>query len=488
MLATQLTQSIAQLVDSLGSGVTSSVAYDTAWLALLNQRYPAHGFQQAYSWIERRQHADGSWGAAIEHYHDRIICTLAVLLVLKNYPPRVDTNQRIQAATAYLHKAIPNLHHDLNETINFKGLFGFLIEQVNAFGLDIPSPIVTHANDRPNKLTRLKERPDLWFNHPIAFSLECFSPTLENALGVLEPGGSLGASPAATAALLLNSSGTHQGALQYLQKSVYSDGGSPDVSPINLFETTWSLNSLQQAQAIDRQQASVQNLLAFNWQHWQPERGQSHSTALNVPDLDDSATAFMVLHWGGYAVQPEMFAIYERGDHFMCFPDESDPSLNAHLRLLLALKNYARYPLDHPWITKIKRFINTYGKTNTPSDKWHISPYYVYSTAIQALYQVDDELVKRYIGYIVEHQRQDGGWGYYQYSTAEETAYALQALLYWHRHTRPLEFDVLTQAAQYLIKHQHSSHTSLWIGKCLYTPDRVVDAAISGALYDYLTL
>jgi hypothetical protein len=49
----------------------SPSAYDTGWLAWL---YPA-----ARSWLLAAQNPDGSWGAEIEYYHDRVVATLSAL-------------------------------------------------------------------------------------------------------------------------------------------------------------------------------------------------------------------------------------------------------------------------------------------------------------------------------------------------------------------------------------------------------------------------
>jgi halimadienyl-diphosphate synthase len=119
-------------------------------------------------------------------------------------------------------------------------------------------------------------------------------------------------------------------------------------------------------------------------------------------------------------------------------------------------------------------------------DKWHISPYYFTSTAIWTLHGLVDDLLPFLIKWILKTQRPDGGWGYYHESTSEETAYCLQALLFWDQHVERIEPDLIRVAANYLQAHlDDEDYPALWIGKCLYMPCPVVRSAILMALESY---
>jgi len=248
------------------------------------------------------------------------------------------------------------------------------------------------------------------------------------------------------------------------------------------------LNVLRQADAIAPSHPKIQGGLNLLWTNWDAAQGLTHSTALPTYDLDDTATAFMVLDWAGYAVRPEVFASYERETHFICFSDETDPSLSAHIRLLRALGSRSVGAGHEAWIAKILAFIQDFQVGHPWTDKWHASPYYVYGVCIPTLQPFDRELTSGHVRYILASQREDGGWGYFGKSTAEETAYAFQALLYWQRHVGGVDLGQLGAAAGYLSAHRNDRHTALWIGKCLYTPPLVVQAAILSALYSYSTL
>src|SRR5215813_5121047 len=78
-------QDAEDMLYELGEGVSDmdSVAYDTAWVSRLASRFPEYGFEAALPWVRSHQHADGSWGGEIVHYHDRIISTLASVIALR---------------------------------------------------------------------------------------------------------------------------------------------------------------------------------------------------------------------------------------------------------------------------------------------------------------------------------------------------------------------------------------------------------------------
>jgi hypothetical protein len=474
-----LPEYIETLLKNLGQGLTLSVPYDTAWLAQLD---PEYGFGEAYQWLNTHQNDDGSWGSGISHYHDRIICTLAALIALKKGPSNSATDSRIQRALNYIKTNIYSSRVGFHETINFTGLATYLLSHARELGLDTPLPDIYQPSP---KLARLRHRPDLWGNHSIAYSLECFQPKYEQVQSLFASNGSIASSPAATIAVMLNSNSAVPEALAYLRQYVSDDGGMPTVAPINLFEITWSLHHLISSDAISPEHPEVHRLLDFDWQHWNHSRGQSWGNAFKLENLDDSASGFLFLRWGHYPVSVSTFAWYEQEDRFFCYPDETDPSLHAHLKLLQALKTEYR---QHPWIDKINNFITTYHTTAAPRDKWHISPYYIYATAIPALHTINDSLMHTYAQYALNHQNADGGWGFYGVSTSEETAYALKALIYYHTHVAPVETSILHRAAQYLAGHYNTSYIACWIGKCLYTPYNVIHAAVLGAMHSYLHL
>ena len=77
-----LHKSVRQLLKEIGSSLITRSAYDTAWIARLDELDDTLG-EQALDWLRSHQLADGSWGADEPRYHhDRLICTLTAMTVL----------------------------------------------------------------------------------------------------------------------------------------------------------------------------------------------------------------------------------------------------------------------------------------------------------------------------------------------------------------------------------------------------------------------
>jgi halimadienyl-diphosphate synthase len=110
------------------------------------------------------------------------------------------------------------------------------------------------------------------------------------------------------------------------------------------------------------------------------------------------------------------------------------------------------------------------------------------SFAARTLYSVAPDISEYLVRWLIRTQRPDGSWGFSEQSTAEETAYCLQALLFWDKNVDHIDAGVLDFGVQYLLEHfQDQTHPPLWIGKSLYTPVQVVNSAILSVLYAYFT-
>jgi hypothetical protein len=278
--------------------------------------------------------------------------------------------------------------------------------------------------------------------------------------------------------------------LDYIKGVMKLDGTGalPASSPIDNFEIAWSLSHLIQTHIIDSKNPEVQRVLDQLWGAWSPDVGVGGSSYFSVPDIDDTAASFYVLDWAGYPVDLSVFEYYELEDHFFCYQNETDPSLSAHVRFLLALRRSADHPNREHWIQKV---INALRRLDHNGsfwwDKWHTSAYYVNSLALEALSGIADDLAYSRLKWILRTQNDDGGWGYMGESTPEETAYCLKALMTWDRTRERIQSEKLDAAAQYLLSHRGvSDAVPLWIDKSLYTPYYPVRAAILSTLLSYL--
>jgi halimadienyl-diphosphate synthase len=114
-------------------------------------------------------------------------------------------------------------------------------------------------------------------------------------------------------------------------------------------------------------------------------------------------------------------------------------------------------------------------------DKWHSSAYYATSHAIIASGRFAREFVEESVRWLIHSQNKDGSWGTYL-STAEETAYAIQALWFWNEHVARIPKHFITRGARWLTEHFDQPYPPLWIGKCLYNPRLVIRSAVISAL------
>jgi halimadienyl-diphosphate synthase len=125
------------------------------------------------------------------------------------------------------------------------------------------------------------------------------------------------------------------------------------------------------------------------------------------------------------------------------------------------------------------------------TDKWHASPYYATAHAVITLLQDDfppTHVAVHSVDWLLHTQRDDGSWGFFNQSTAEETAYALTALLQFHRRHPLANVDVLHRAADHLRRaytEPDAAYPGLYIGKVLFAPYAVIRAAILAALILY---
>lgn len=474
------------LLPKLGEGRVNGVAYDTSWAARLTRRYPQ--FEVSLEWLRRNQHEDGTWGAPLVHYHDRFISTLAAIIALRELSLDRKDERRVKRGENALWRLVGQLQKDDNDTVGFPLLAVALAQEAEALGLEIPRPPIRHAMKYHAKVEKLLNSPNRrWRSSTITYSLEGLRNAVTPHDEVFEDNHSISISPAATASYLLTYE--NDNALRYLEGVLaQSDSGvMAQFSPVDAYEMIWSLNHLRVAEAVTPDEPHVRALLDFLWEKWSPEYGVSMSTYYLTPEIDDTAATFTLLRWGGYPVSADVFNYYEMDEHFACYRGETDSSVSAHIRLLAALRFAEDHPKYEAWVKKIIDFLYANDRNGSFwTDKWHTSPYYVTSIALNALQGIDNELARGRLRWILRTQNDDGGWGYLGQSTPEETAYCIEGLLVWDRHVERIEPSILNEAARYLRRFTDLENlTPLWIGKSLYVPPNIVKAGILGAMFAY---
>jgi halimadienyl-diphosphate synthase len=483
---------IFELIKNMGQGKMSNLAYDTAWAARLGE-VDWDISKKALEWLSENQLPDGTWGAEKPfYYHDRVISTLAAMIALTNQGRRMHDRTQIEKGLLALERitdgATQGLQADPNgSTVGFELLAPTLVANAEKLG------IIKQQGDRilgrmtqlrAIKMEKLRGRR-INRNFTAAFSAEMAGADHHQILdldNIQEKNGSVGNSPSATAYFVTNLKKGDIAGVEYLKKWISQSGGMPDVAPFDVFEPAWILWNLKiSGELNDKALKLCEPHLNFLQNSWQIGLGIGNSA--NAPkDGDDTGLVHEVLSSFGRKLDLESVFYYEEEEYFRCFDLEANPSVSANIHILGALQQ-AEYDAKHPSVVKALNFVR---KSQLDQkywmDKWHISPFYATSHAVICCRKFDSELCERAINWIIESQNPNGSWGFYRFSSAEETAYCLQALSIWNRFEKKVPKVIMQSGYEWLIQHQSPPYQPLWIGKGLYCPESVVHSAILSAL------
>jgi len=474
---------VKKLLQEIGAGKMTSVAYDTAWVARLHELDETLA-KPALTWLRNNQLADGSWGAKEPLYHhDRVICTLSAIIALAG--TGLEDQTRIQHALPALKKSLGMLSQDVaGETVAFPMLVPTLISEVKSLGLihyKNASLLDSMSQSREIKLAKI---PNGMISRHVtmAHSIEMAgqdSLHILDADNLQETNGSVGFSPAATAYFALYVDRQNPEALNYL-RVIATKEGIPNVAPIDIVEVAWTLWNLAHIGLLDDELLILcQPHLDFLETNCQLKQGISYAAGSIAKDGDDTGLVFDVLTQFGRSVDLDAVLIFEEDDHFRCFSLEADASLSTNIHILGALRR-AGLPKQHSSVQKILSFIRQQQTAqNYWLDKWHISPYYPTCHAIIATHDYADifDFIEPAVNWLLSTQNSDGSWGFYQ-PTAEETAYCLQALAVWKQQGKSVPIKALQQGVTWLACHTEPPYLPLWIGKALYCPTKVIRATI----------
>ena len=484
-----MTDLTTKLIDEIGPGHMGSTAYDTAWTARLGEIDWALS-SRALSWLAENQLSDGSWGApAPMYYHDRVLCTLAAMIALSYRGRRGQDRLQIEKGKYALERivsgATQGLQADPNgATVGFEMIAPTLAAEAEKLGIikrQGDRILGRLSRQRAKKLAFLKD--NMISRHvTIAFSAEMAGTDGKHMLDIAnlqEGNGSVGLSPSATAYFATYINRGDQPSLNYLHGIAKPDGGMPNVAPFDVFEIAWSLWNL----SLDPNLEVTPKLkphVDFLSRAWEPRRGVSFATDYSVKDSDDTVITYLALLRFGIEKDLASVLAYEEKDHFRCFNLEVNPSISANIHILDALRQ-AGLTQKNSSIQKIFQFLR---KTKTGAfwvDKWHASAYYPTAHAVIACAGFESDLVSDSVEWLIKTQSNNGSWGTYL-PTAEETAYALQALWCWNEKGGKVPRSIFKNGARWLQEHMDQPYPPLWIGKCLYNPRLVIRSAVISAL------
>jgi halimadienyl-diphosphate synthase len=321
-------------------------------------------------------------------------------------------------------------------------------------------------------------------------SLEIADGHARRASGVRPvPPGTVGASPAATAAWLGDEPASQADpAAQYLSAVVGRHAGPvPSVVPVTVFERAWVLNTLAtaglHARVPAQLPASILELL--------DDAGTPGGAGLPA-DADTTGAALLALARLGRPQALDCLWTFETSSHFVTWHGERTASTTTNAHVLDAIAHAAgtatgSTPRARTAGQKVSRWLRDQQREDGSwVDKWHASAYYATTCCALALHNFGGQdaavAVRRAAAWVLDSQRADGGWGRWA-STAEETAYALHVLLLTTP-PGPRRNAAAARGYGYLSGHaDRPDRPPLWHDKDLYTPHAVVQAAVIAALH-----
>lgn len=484
-----------ELVRNLNGSMNAS-PYDIAWLARLTwDRWAGDGLLDLSDWLLEHQWSDGSWGGEILYYHDRILCTLMAIIALKERDAGARTERAIQRGERFIWRNLHFLHYDPIELVGFELIFPTLLAQARKLELDVPGHSCGYGGIRAAKLRLLPEDSIYSPGTSVAFSLEFLGARgePEGLSRMLGQNGSIANSPATTAYLLFQG-GESQAALDYLTTVRLQPGGVPHFYPMRIFEIAWVLEHLTFAGISLTDENVVDPHLWDELQSAVGEGGVSMDPAFGINDGDTTAVTARVLALSGRPLDPAILRRFEDPEAriFRTFYFERNASVSTNAHALEALALMPDYPdRQVVWDHVVTMLLAERKYQSYWIDKWHASPLYATSHVLISLLHSEEPLVSECIGsvdWLVHVQRNDGSWGHFNRGTREETAYALLALLHYHRRFGLPDVQVLQTGAAYLWREAgvDGNFPDLWIAKSLFAPEGVVKSAILAAMQLYV--
>jgi hypothetical protein len=490
-----LAMSGADLLSRVGEGHMSAAAYDTGWVARIADPSGAPEFPETLDWLVANQREDGSWGSEVFHEYDRFINTLSAAIALKQWGHAPEALERAQA---YLATAIDRLA-DSEEGVSSDHLVAALLEEARSVGLELPyhrSPHEQMGTVRRAFLSYVYVDPE----HPLGHFVEILgrTPNMRRVTQRLQmPDGSImnsGSSTASSIVLDPNPARDHSyySKLRYLKQTMVEGGGVRHFWDLEVMERVYSLYHLMHTHG--QAEGFTESVLKLE-ASWTP-RGLSFGRHFRVPDLDDTAMGYRLLTMVGHEPDWHVLDAYWRDDHFVTYTVESRGRSGPNVHALEAVA-LSSHPRREAIVAATVRWLRgRFVDDRYLVDDWHLSPAYCTSHAIPAFHLTEETLLRdRCASFFLDTQHEDGSWGYTcgkglgragSVGTGEETAFALQGLLYYHRFVKPIDERPLREGVEWLLGHYPCSrHPEMWMAKVLYAPGNIIDSVVLGALAMY---
>ena len=98
--------------------------------------------------------------------------------------------------------------------------------------------------------------------------------------------------------------------------------------------------------------------------------------------------------------------------------------------------------------------------------------------------------MERCLSFLLDSQKEDGSWGFIDngngLGTLEETAFALQGLLYYDQQVESIDLGPVHRGIEYILdRYPCAAYPEMWIGKVLYSSPGIIEGVVDGALLMY---
>ena len=521
-------QDIVALNDESGSasrfGSFSGGVYDTAWLSMVSKfdlglRSPL--FPDCFNYLLASQQDDGAWGATASQV-DGITNSLAGLLALatrrrSKRPDSLESSSlswRIERSRSAIQCLLQDWNVSQSVQVGFEILVPSLLRQLKSFDIHFDFPGHSTLMQLHNQKLR-KFDPTLVYSTKsttLLHSLEAFVGLVDfdrvghhcsEASGIF-------ASPAATAAYLINAAAWDYRAERYLKMVVTASGKTgavPSAYPTCLFELSWALSTLLPillpSQPTETEQESLGQVFKKPLYHQDGVCGFAPGI---LEDADDTARALMVLQCLGKPMSPDrMIERFQTDKYFRTYRLEGSPSFSANCHVLIALLGYSDIGEYQDHIEKALTFLLEAEESDPIVDKWNLSPQYCRMLFMQALLSVLDKhnsgclesipatmiyeripgSICRLLGQTLSTQENNGSWA----ESLEITAYSILTIAHclsfpWTTDLKGQMVDSILQGRQYL--HNEYGATDkvdyLWVEKVSYRSSLLHSTYCSAAL------
>ncbi|KAL1817816.1 hypothetical protein ACET3Z_020390 [Daucus carota] len=371
-------KSIQEMFQSMDDGVTTISAYDTAWVALVedSDKTGLPMFPSSLEWIADNQLSDGSWGDdKLFLAHDRILNTLACVVALKTWTVHP---QKMERGLLFIRENINKLADVKIEhtTMGFEIVFPSLVEVAESLNIEIPKnlPIMKEIYaQRDLKRSRIPKDKMHEVPTTLLYSLEgMVDLKWEKLLKLRCEDGSFLSSPSSTAYALMQTKDAK--CFDYLSKAIQKfNGGVPNTYPVDMFEHNWVVDRLERLGISRHFKPEIKECMDYVYRYW-TKKGICWGRTLNITDIDDTAMAFRLLRLHGYSVSPDVFRNFESNGKFFALAGESNQAVTGMLNLLRV--SQVSFP-EESLLSAAKKFSTDFLRSKRADgqllDKWIIT-------------------------------------------------------------------------------------------------------------------